>query len=125
MILARTLGVAGATAAAALVWVLGLLLDADVETVRKSGETVDLPLLYVVVVALLSGIGGWAALALLERFAGARALPLWYSLATAVLLVALVHTALETQLSGGQRLWLGGLCVAVAVVLVTTLPRRA
>lgn len=119
----RVVAVLAAVLAALAVWGVARLAGADVETVRKSGDLVDLPALYVAVVALLCGLGGWALLALLERFTPARARRLWLAAAAAVLTVALVHTAVEWQLTIGQRLWLAVMCLAVAGVLVPLLPR--
>ena len=118
----RALGVAAAVVACLAIWSIGALAGVDY-TVESPGQpATDIGLGAIFVVALGAALLGWAALALLERFAPRVARPVWISLATVVTLLSFVPV-LSVEATGGAKLALGATHVAVAVALIALLPR--
>ncbi len=107
-----------AIGAALAVYAVAKLAGADVETVRRSELAVDLPALYVVIVGAVFAVLGWASLVVLERWYPRRARFIWTFVGKLVFISAVLHSALESKLDGGQRVVLVLMTVAYAVVLV-------
>lgn len=119
----RCLGVLTAVAACAAIWLVGALGGADY-AVRSPGQPeVVVNLVPVVVVSLGSALLGWVALAILERFAGARATTIWFSLVVAVTLLSFAPL-LQVDATGGAKIALGVMHLAVPSALVALLPKR-
>ncbi|MGC5285505.1 DUF6069 family protein [Micromonospora sp. DT231] len=117
----RALGVAAAVVAALAIWAIGALAGVDY-TVESPGQpAIDLGAGAIVTVALGAALLGWAALALLERFAPRVARPVWISLAVVVTLVSLVPL-FGVEATGGAKLTLGATHLAVAIPLIALLP---
>lgn len=120
----RALVVAGAVLVTALVWVVGEpLLGNDLVVTSPGQPTQDLGLAAVLFVALAASLLGWAALAVLERFT-ARAVLIW-TIAALVVLVASFLPLFGVEASGGSKIVLALLHVAVAAVLIPGLRRTA
>ncbi|GGO29109.1 DUF6069 family protein [Micromonospora parathelypteridis] len=119
----RALGVVVAVVACLAIWSIGALAGVDY-TVKSPGQpATDIGPGAIVVVALGAALLGWAALALLERFAARVARPVWISLAGVVTLLSFAPLA-GTEATGGAKLALGATHVAVAVALIALLPAR-
>ncbi|MGC4814359.1 DUF6069 family protein [Micromonospora sp. DT228] len=117
----RALGVAAAVVAAVVIWAIGALAGVDF-TVESPGQpATDIGAGEIVTVALGAALLGWAALALLERFAPRVARPVWISLAAVVTAVSLVPL-LGVEATGGAKLILGATHLAVAIPLIALLP---
>ena len=119
---ARLAAVAGATLAAALVWLVAVpLLDLTITVPEGPGSTTraSLGLGLVVVTALVASLAGWALLALLERFTR-RAASVWTGVALVVLVVTMPYAAGFTVT---ERVVLGAMHLAVAAVVVPALRR--
>jgi hypothetical protein len=120
----RALVVAGTVAATALVWAVGEpLLGHDLVVTSPGKPTQDLGLSAPVVVALGAGLLGWAALAVLERIT-ARALLIW-TIAALVILAASFLPLTGVEASGGSKVVLALMHVAVAAVLIPGLRRTS
>lgn len=117
----RAGGAAAAIAAPVAVWALARAAGVDVESVRRSERAVDLPALYVVIVGAVFVVLGWASLALLERFVPRLARPVWAAAGGVVLLVALVHSAVESKLAADQRMVLMVMTAVFAAALMPAL----
>ncbi|WP_410817905.1 DUF6069 family protein [Micromonospora sp. 050-3] len=118
----RALGVAAAVAAPLAIWVIGALAGVDY-TVESPGQPATvIGAGAIVMIALGAALLGWAALALLERFASRVARPVWISLAIVVTVLSFVPV-LSVEATGGAKLALGATHVAVAVALIALLPR--
>ncbi|MGC4758150.1 DUF6069 family protein [Micromonospora trifolii] len=118
----RALGVAAAVAAPLAVWAIGALAGVDY-TVESPGQPATvIGAGAIVMIALGAALLGWAALALLERFASRVARPVWISLAIVVTVLSFVPV-LSVEATGGAKLALGATHVAVAVALIALLPR--
>jgi Kef-type K+ transport system membrane component KefB len=117
----RAFVVVGATAAAAAVWLAARAAGTDfrVSLGAQPAMTIGLPL--VLVTAFAVSLAGWAALAVLERWAR-RGRIWWRGLASAVLLASF-GPVLSAQTDDGTRLALALMHVAVAAVLIPVLPR--
>ncbi|MGC4869278.1 DUF6069 family protein [Micromonospora sp. DT53] len=119
----RALGVAAAVVAPLAIWAIGALAGVDY-TVESPGQPATvIGAGAIVMIALGAALLGWAALALLERFATRVARPVWTSLAVVVTLLSFVPL-LGVEATGGAKLALGATHVAVAVALIALLPRR-
>ncbi|TQJ22627.1 hypothetical protein FBZ33_2884 [Micromonospora sp. A202] len=118
----RALAVGVAVVACLAIWSLGALAGVDytVESPGQPATVIGAGAIFVV--ALGAALLGWAALALLERFAPRAARPVWISLAVAVTLLSLVPLV-GVEATGGAKLTLGATHVAVAVALIALLPR--
>ncbi|HEX7745457.1 MAG TPA: DUF6069 family protein [Micromonosporaceae bacterium] len=117
----RALTVAGATAAAAAVWLAGRAAGADL-TVTMAGQppmTIGLPA--VLGTALAASAAGWATLAALQRWA--RRGRTWWTLLASVVLAASFVPVLSVRADGGTRLTLALIHLTVAAVLIPLLPR--
>lgn len=120
----RALVVAGAVVATALVWVIGEpLLGHDLVVTSPGRPVQDLGLSAVVFVALGASLLGWAALAVLERIT-ARAVLVW-TIAALVILAASFLPLAGVQASGGSKVVLALMHVAVAAVLIPGLRRTS
>ncbi|MGC5310716.1 DUF6069 family protein [Micromonospora zamorensis] len=118
----RALAVGVAVVACLAIWSIGALAGVDytVESPGQPATVIGAGAIFVV--ALGAALLGWAALALLERFAPRAARPVWISLAVAVTLLSLVPL-IGVEATGGAKLTLGATHVAVAVALIALLPR--
>ncbi|RAO48407.1 hypothetical protein GAR06_01734 [Micromonospora saelicesensis] len=118
----RTLGVAAAVVAPLAIWAIGALAGVDY-TVESPGQPATvIGAGAIVMIALVAALLGWAALALLERFAPRVARLVWISLAIVVTVLSFVPV-LSVEATGGAKLALGATHVAVAVALIALLPR--
>ncbi|RAO16650.1 hypothetical protein MED15_03698 [Micromonospora noduli] len=118
----RALGVAAAVVAPLVIWAIGALAGVDY-TVESPGQPATvIGAGAIVMIALGAALLGWAALALLERFATRVARPVWISLAIIVTALSFVPV-LSVEATGGAKLALGATHVAVAVALIALLPR--
>lgn len=118
----RALGVAAAVVAPLAIWAIGALAGVDY-TVESPGQPATvIGAGAIVMIALVAALLGWAALALLERFAPRVARPVWISLAIVVTVLSFVPV-LSVEATGGAKLALGATHVAVAVALNALLPR--
>ncbi|MFI6269405.1 DUF6069 family protein [Micromonospora zamorensis] len=118
----RALAVGVAVVACLAIWSIGALAGVDytVESPGQPATVIGAGAIFVV--ALGAALLGWAALALLERFAPRAARPVWISLAVAVTLLSLVPLV-GVEATGGAKLTLGATHVAVAAALIALLPR--
>ncbi|RQX13483.1 hypothetical protein DDE19_25710 [Micromonospora ureilytica] len=118
----RALGVAAAVVACLAIWAIGALAGVDY-TVESPGQPATvIGAGAIVTVALGAALLGWAALALLERFATRVARPVWISVAIVVTVLSF-FPLLSVEATGGAKLALGATHVAVAVALIALLPR--
>ncbi|WP_327040575.1 DUF6069 family protein [Micromonospora ureilytica] len=118
----RALGVAAAVVACLVIWAIGAVAGVDY-TVESPGQPATvIGAGAIVTVALGAALLGWAALALLERFATRVARPVWISVAIVVTVLSFVPL-LRVEATGGAKLVLGATHVAVAVALIALLPR--
>ncbi|MEW2071412.1 DUF6069 family protein [Streptomyces sp. NPDC007346] len=113
-----------AVLAPALVWLVTepLLGHRLRITDAEAGETLDIGLLPVAVLALLISLLGWALLAALERWTPRPRL-IWSVSACSVLLLSFLPLT-GSGMSTGTRTSLALMHVAVAAVLMTGLPAR-
>lgn len=121
----RALAIAGATAAALLVWVVGgPLLGINLDVLKTPGSTSAVPVSApdVLVSGVVAGLLGWASLAVLERVS-ARGRIMWRWVAAGVALLSLAGPLTLAQTTGGAVV-LSMLHLTVAGVLVTALPAR-
>ncbi|BCJ62603.1 DUF6069 family protein [Micromonospora endophytica] len=119
----RALGVLVAVVACVAIWWVGALGGVDY-AVRNPGQPeVVVNLIPVVVASLGAALLGWASLAVLERFAGRRATTIWFSLVVAVTLLSFAPL-LQVDASGGAKIALGLMHLAVPAALVVLLPKR-
>ncbi|WP_433320252.1 DUF6069 family protein [Micromonospora sp. CA-269861] len=118
----RALGVVAAVVAPLAIWAIGALAGVDY-TIESPGQpATDIGAGAIVMIALGAALLGWAALALLERFATRVARPVWISLAVVVTVLSFVPL-FGVEATGGAKLALGATHVAVAVALIALLPR--
>lgn len=118
----RALTVAGATAAAVLLWIVAAATGVDFEVAAVGPPmTVSLPL--VVAAALFASLAGWGALALLERRTS-RARQIWTALAVAVLLISLVPLP-TAEAPTATRVCLALMHISVGAVLIPGLRASA
>ncbi|MDQ2846830.1 MAG: DUF6069 family protein [Actinomycetota bacterium] len=118
----RAVAVGLSALATSAVWAVADLSGADFRLSDAQGSVViGLPI--VVGFSLFCARLGWAALAVLERFAR-RAVAVWTGLAIAVLLLSIVPTFLE-HATDGTRSALVVIHVTVAAVLIPLLRRSA
>lgn len=121
--LLRAGAVAGAAAAAGLVWVLAVPV-AGVDLAVRMGEQVqDVGLGAIVGTALAAGLLGWALLAVLES-RSRRAVGVWTAVALAVLVLSLAGP-LTSAVTGAAAAVLVALHLAVAGMLIPALRRTA
>jgi len=106
-----------------LVWSVARLSGIDVQSIRRAEVPRSLPWHYVLIVAAIFSLLGWAKLAVLERWLPRHARAVWVISSLGAVSVALVRVVSWTDLSGVQRLVLALMAVAVAAVIVPLLPR--
>lgn len=117
--------VAGAGAAALLTWlVAGPVLGINLEVLKTPGATTPVAVTAgsVLVSAVVAGLSGWAALAVLERVS-VRGTTLWRWIATTVALLSLAGPLTLAQDTGGAVV-LVLLHLVVAAVLLVALPAQ-
>ncbi|WP_219415714.1 DUF6069 family protein [Pseudonocardia nigra] len=118
----RALAVLGGTATALAVWAVAVPV-AGVDLLARTGpEPAPVAAGAVAVAALVTGLAGWALLAVLERTT-ARPGRIWRVLATAVLLLSLLGP-LAQGVGAAAVATLAALHVVVGAVLIPLLPRR-
>ncbi|MFI7274027.1 DUF6069 family protein [Streptomyces sp. NPDC049879] len=121
----RGLAVAGAVVAAALVQLVGdPVLGVDLVFTQGDQEPRDLDTAAFVLFAAVAALLAWALLALLERFAPARARTVWTATAVVVLVLSMLPV-LNVEATGGAKAVLALAHVAVAAVLIPPLRRTA
>ena len=91
-------------------------------TTRDAAGEHPFPASGIVLVSVVFGLLGWAALAVLERWTR-RPVRIWSALAAAVVLLSMVPIAL-IDASGGTKAGLAVLHVVVALALLPMLRRR-
>jgi hypothetical protein len=117
----RALAVAGAVAAAVLVWAVATAAGIDlVVSFGPDGSPLEVTPAAVIAVSLLAALTGWAVLALLEGLS-ARADTVWRVVAVTVAALSLAGP-LSATAPAGTRAALVAMHLAVAAVLVTVLP---
>lgn len=120
----RALAVLAAAALAVVIWLIAVpLLGADLLVEDRSGKPVEIGIGPVLLFSLGAGLAGWGLLALLERIT-ARAKTVWTVIAVVVLLLSFGPLT-DSSISGGTRLVLGSMHLAVAVVLIPALTRMS
>lgn len=113
----RVIGVAGATAAAVAVWVVGEPLLGNDLVVRQAGQDAqDLGLGAIAVFALVPSLLGWALLAGLERVTS-HAWRIWTAIAVTVLAASFLPI-MGVEASGGSKAVLALTHLAVGAVLI-------
>lgn len=118
--LARFGIVLAGVAAALMVWVLAVGVETP-RTPAVGGAPSPLTAPEVLVAALVAGLVGWAALAVLERLT-VRAVSVWRTLATTVFLLSLGGPLTGDDVSIASRVALVVMHVAVAAVVIPLLP---
>lgn len=118
----RAFGVGAAVVACLAIWAIGALAGVDYTVESPGKPAMVLGPGAIFVVALGSALLGWAALALLERFAPRVARPVWISLAVAVTVLSFIPL-FGVEATGGAKLALGAMHAAVAVALIALLPQ--
>jgi len=93
----------------------------DVRAVRRGNSPTEVEASDIVLVALFAGAAAWLVLALLERIFR-FAVPLWVTGVLLALAVVLVRTSMEGQLTGGQR---SVLCIRAVVLVALLVPPLA
>jgi len=117
----RALTVAGATAAALVVWALaGPVAGIDLAA-RSAGSTRTVGPGAIAAVSLVAGLAAWALLALMERLTR-RPGRVWTIIAAVVLVLSLPGPL--GGVGAAARAVLAGLHLAVAAVLIPGLPAR-
>lgn len=120
----RAAGVAGAVAAALLVWVVGEpVLGHDLVIRPPEEDVMDLGAGGIAFLSLAAALLGWALLAVLERFT-ARAVLIWTIVAITVLVVSFLPL-LGIEASNGSIVVLALTHVAVGAVLVPVFRQTA
>ncbi|MDG9673611.1 DUF6069 family protein [Micromonospora sp. DH14] len=119
----RALGIVAAVVAPLVVWSIGALAGVDYTVESPGRPATVIGAGAIVMIALAAALLGWAALALLERFAARIARPLWIALAIVVTVLSFVPV-FSVEATGGAKLALGATHVAVAVALIALLPAR-
>ncbi|MEV6812669.1 DUF6069 family protein [Micromonospora sp. NPDC051296] len=119
----RATGVAAAVVACAAIWIVGAIAGVDY-AVRSPGQPeMVVNLVPVIVFSLGSALLGWAALAVLERVAGRRATGIWFALAVVVTLLSFAPL-FQVDATGGAKVALGLMHLAVPAALIALLPKR-
>jgi hypothetical protein len=124
---ARLLAVAGAVAAAVVVWLVAVpIFGVDLMGPEGPGATTLKPIILpaVVVMSLGSSLAGWALLAVLERITS-RARTIWTVAAVAVLAVSYSAPLFGAGVPTASRITLAVMHTVVAAVLVPLLRRSS
>jgi len=122
----RAVVVLAAVVAAVVVWGVARAFDIDLRSPSsgsQQGDSVGIGL--VLAVSALVSLAGWGLLALLERFAAARARIVWTVVAGVVFLLSLGGPWSGDGVDTDARLVLTAMHVVVTAVLITQLPRTA
>lgn len=121
---ARGLAVAGAVAAALVIWAIGEpLLGHDLVVQQKGQEPQDLGAAAIGVFALAPSLLGWAALAVLERVTPLAA-RIWTAAAVILLAISFLPI-MGVEATGGTKAVLALTHVAVGAVLIPVFWRTA
>ncbi|MBQ0893323.1 hypothetical protein KBX37_09470 [Micromonospora sp. U56] len=120
----RALGVAVTVLTCVVLWIVGAVAGVDYTVENPGQPAFVVNLAPVILFSLGSALVGWAGLALLERFAGRRATAIWITVAVLIALLSLVPVV-ATEATTGAKVMLGLMHLAVAAVLIASLPRRA
>jgi hypothetical protein len=124
--LTRALATVGGAVAALVVWfVAKYAFDVELQ-VRQLGSTevADVTAFMVIVSALIGALVGWALLAILERFVE-RARTLWTWIALAGLVLSFASPLTAQDATGGTKLALSIMHVAVAAVVIPIFARTS
>ncbi|WP_114905673.1 DUF6069 family protein [Ornithinimicrobium murale] len=122
----RALVIAGATAAAVLLWlVAGPVLGTDLQVLEGPGARSAAPVTAgaVITSTVVAGLLGWSLLAVLQRLTS-RGATIWRWVASLVALLSLCGPLTLAQSSGGT-VALALLHVLVAGILILALPGRS
>lgn len=125
--LPRAAASVGAPLAAVLVWLIAndvVGVDLHSPAMGSSKQPTTVTVVMVVIAALVAGLLGWAALALLEKTVR-RPRAVWTWLAAIVFLVSLGAPLSGSGIDDGSRLTLLLLHASVAAVLIPLLRRTA
>jgi Family of unknown function (DUF6069) len=123
---ARTaaLGVIGATVAPAAIWALATAAGAELTVSFGNGQPpIEITVVTTLITALLASLAGWGLLAVLRRLT-AKARTVWNGAATVVAVLSL-GGPLSAAASGGTKVALVAMHLAVATVLIAALGRSA
>ena len=123
---ARILAVIGGTAAAVVVWLVAkFAFDVELRGAQPgTSSVVDIGPQYVIFSAVAYSLVGWALLAILERFV-ARARTIWTWIALAVLVLSFASPLTAQSMTGGTKLALSIMHVAVAAVVIPIFARTS
>ena len=116
----RLLTVAGGTLGALAVWAvaeLGVGLDLRTPAFGSEQPSQELSAALVAVASAVGGVAGWGVLAVLERFT-ANPRRAWVAVASIALLASLSAPLSGTGVSGGDRIAMIGMHLAVAAVVI-------
>lgn len=119
----RAVGVLAAVAACVAIWIVGALGGVDYAVRSPGRPEAVVNLAPVILFSLGSALLGWVALAVLERFAGHRATIVWIALAVVVALLSFVPL-FQVDATGGAKVALGAMHLAVPAALIALLPQR-
>ncbi len=120
----RALAVAGATAAAVVVWVVGdPLLGHELVVEQPGQDPRDLDASAFLFISLASALLGWALLAVLERVT-AHAVRIWTAVAVVFLALSFVPL-IGVEATGGSKVVLALAHLAVGAVLIPVFWRTA
>jgi hypothetical protein len=121
---ARLAVVVGAVLAAVVVYLIAnAAVDGGLQSPAMNDQApADITIGMVIFVSALASLLGWGLLALLERFAAARARLVWTIIALVVFLLSLGGPLSGSDITGGNRFGLVCMHLAVAAVLITLLP---
>ncbi|GLZ03563.1 hypothetical protein Acsp03_10300 [Actinomadura sp. NBRC 104412] len=123
--LGRALAAAAAVLAAVLVWLVArTVFDQDLVVRQPGREATEVDIGPVLVFAVVPSLAGWALLAVLERFAAARARVVWTVVAVAVLLLSFVPI-LQVEATGATKAALALMHVVVGAALIPGFWRTA
>jgi Family of unknown function (DUF6069) len=114
----------GAPVAATAIWAVATAAGAELTVRFGAGQPpMDITVVNVVVTALLASLAGWGLLAVLNRMV-ARARAVWIAVAATMALLSL-GGPLSATASGGTKVVLVAMHLAVATVLIAALGRPA
>lgn len=119
--------VVAATVLAVVVWVVAEpILGVDLRSpAQGGGATRDINGVVIAVAGLVASLAGWALLSLLERFVPRRARLIWVGVAVGVLVLSLGGPLSGDGVTTANRMWLAGMHLCVAAVLIPALARTS
>lgn len=118
--------VAGAAVAGAAVALVASFVVDPLQTPGQGGQApMELNAIWALIVGAVASLAGWGLLAVLERFAPAKAHLIWRIVAVVVLLLSLGGPMGGTGVTTGSRVALIFMHLAVGAVLIPLLPGRA